>query len=74
MLTPFDEFNAKNYLEMTVIMKAVGKCTTDHISPAGKWLRFRGHLENISQNLLLVLTMPFQKNQEWVLTPLIMKL
>ena len=34
-------------------MKAVGKCTTDHISPAGKWLRFRGHLENISQNLFI---------------------
>ena len=53
VLKPFDEFNAKNYLEMTVIMKAVGKCTTDHISPAGKWLRFRGHLENISQNLFI---------------------
>ena len=53
VLTPFDEFNAKNYLEMTIIMKAVGKCTTDHISPAGKWLRFRGHLENISQNLFI---------------------
>ena len=53
VLTPFDQFNANNYLEMTVIMKAVGKCTTDHISPAGKWLRFRGHLENISQNLFI---------------------
>jgi aconitate hydratase len=53
VLTPFDEFNANNYLELTVIMKAVGKCTTDHISPAGKWLRFRGHLENISQNLFI---------------------
>ena len=53
VLKPFDEFNAKYYLEMTVIMKAVGKCTTDHISPAGKWLRFRGHLENISQNLFI---------------------
>ena len=52
-LTPFDSFDASNYLDMTVIMKAVGKCTTDHISPAGKWLRFRGHLENISQNLFI---------------------
>jgi len=34
-------------------MKAKGKCTTDHISPAGKWLQFRGHLENISQNLFI---------------------
>ena len=53
VLTPFDSFAPNNYLDMTVIMKAVGKCTTDHISPAGKWLRFRGHLENISQNLFI---------------------
>tara|TARA_B100000902_G_scaffold294089_1_gene280700 strand:+ start:1513 stop:3774 length:2262 start_codon:yes stop_codon:yes gene_type:complete len=53
VLTPFEKFISKNYLEMTVFMKAVGKCTTDHISPAGKWLRFRGHLENISQNLFI---------------------
>jgi aconitate hydratase len=52
-LTPFDAFNENNYVQMTVIMKAVGKCTTDHISPAGKWLKFRGHLENISQNLFI---------------------
>ena len=53
VLTPFEKFNSKNYIEMTVFMKAVGKCTTDHISPAGKWLRYRGHLENISQNLFI---------------------
>ena len=52
-LTPFAAFDSNNYLGMTVIMKAVGKCTTDHISPAGKWLKFRGHLENISQNLFI---------------------
>ena len=52
-LTPFAPFDVNNYLGMTVIMKAVGKCTTDHISPAGKWLKFRGHLENISQNLFI---------------------
>ena len=44
VLTPFEKFNSKNYIEMTVFMKAVGKCTTDHISPAGKWLRYRGRL------------------------------
>ena len=44
VLIPFEKFNSKNYIEMTVFMKAVGKCTTDHISPAGKWLRFRGCL------------------------------
>jgi len=53
VLKPFDAFSADNYLDMRVLMKAVGKCTTDHISPAGKWLKFRGHLENISQNLFI---------------------
>ncbi len=50
-LTPFLQPNEEDYVSMSVLMKAEGKCTTDHISPAGKWLQFRGHLENISQNL-----------------------
>ncbi len=50
-LTPFLPPNEEDYVSMSVLMKAKGKCTTDHISPAGKWLQFRGHLENISQNL-----------------------
>ena len=50
-LTPFEAPNESEYESMSVLMKAEGKCTTDHISPAGKWLQFRGHLENISQNL-----------------------
>ena len=50
-LTPFLPPYGKDYVSMSVLMKAEGKCTTDHISPAGKWLQFRGHLENISQNL-----------------------
>ena len=53
VLEPFEEFNKNNYDSLTVLMKANGKCTTDHISPAGKWLQFRGHLENISQNLFI---------------------
>ena len=53
VLEPFEEFNKNNYDSLTVLMKASGKCTTDHISPAGKWLQFRGHLENISQNLFI---------------------
>jgi aconitate hydratase len=53
ILEPFKEFNKDNYDSLTVLMKAKGKCTTDHISPAGKWLQFRGHLENISQNLFI---------------------
>ncbi len=52
-LVPFSPFEEKNYNSMTVLMKASGKCTTDHISPAGKWLQYRGHLENISQNLFI---------------------
>ena len=50
-LTPFLPPDDEDYVSMSVLMKAEGKCTTDHISPAGKWLQFRGHLENISQNL-----------------------
>ena len=53
VLKPFEKFNKNNYDSLTVLMKANGKCTTDHISPAGKWLQFRGHLENISQNLFI---------------------
>jgi len=53
ILEPFQEFNENNYQSLTILMKSKGKCTTDHISPAGKWLQFRGHLENISQNLFI---------------------
>src|SRR5690606_30074716 len=44
---------------MVVLCKAEGKCTTDHISPAGPWLKYRGHLDNISNNLLLGATNAF---------------
>jgi len=53
LLTPFAEWDGKDYLGMKLLIKAKGKCTTDHISMAGPWLRFRGHLENISQNMLI---------------------
>lgn len=53
LLTPFIAWDGKNYEELAVLVKAKGKCTTDHISPAGPWLRFRGHLDNISNNLLI---------------------
>jgi aconitate hydratase len=42
-----------DYTDLRVLLKAAGKCTTDHISPAGKWLRYRGHLTNISGNLFI---------------------
>ena len=44
--------SGKDFERLPLLIKVSGKCTTDHISPAGKWLRFRGHLENISRNLL----------------------
>ena len=61
-LVPFGPFESDNYHSMTVLMKASGKCTTDHISPAGKWLQFRGHLENISQNLFIGVNNAFTEN------------
>jgi len=61
-LVPFTPFESDNYLSMTVLMKANGKCTTDHISPAGKWLQYRGHLENISQNLFIGVNNAFTEN------------
>ena len=61
-LVPFSPFESDNYHSMTVLMKASGKCTTDHISPAGKWLQFRGHLENISQNLFIGVNNSFTEN------------
>ena len=61
-LVPFSPFESDNYHSMTVLKKASGKCTTDHISPAGKWLQFRGHLENISQNLFIGVNNAFTEN------------
>ncbi len=53
LLQPFEAWDGNDYLGLPVLMKAKGKCTTDHISAAGKWLTYRGHLENISGNLFL---------------------
>jgi aconitate hydratase len=50
-LAPFAPWDGKDFLDLPVLMKAKGKCTTDHISPAGPWLKFRGHLDNISGNM-----------------------
>ena len=51
LLTPFAPWDGEDYRDLPVLMKAQGKCTTDHISAAGPWLKYRGHLENISGNL-----------------------
>ena len=53
VLDPWPAWDGKDYEDVPVLVKAVGKCTTDHISPAGPWLRFRGHLDNLSDNMFL---------------------
>ena len=80
LLKPFKKLNEKNYKNLKLLIKTKGKCTTDHISMAGPWLKFRGHLENISKNLLLGATNAFNnqvnliKNQitgEYESTPVV---
>ncbi len=53
LLKPFTTWDGKDFENQFVLAKAKGKCTTDHISPGGKWLNFRGHLDKISDNMLL---------------------
>jgi len=53
LLSPFAAWNGEDLHDMRLLIKAKGKCTTDHISMAGPWLRFRGHLDNISDNMLI---------------------
>ncbi|HAM10980.1 MAG: aconitate hydratase [Bacteroidetes bacterium GWE2_41_25] len=52
-LSPFGEWDGKDYHNLPLLIKAKGKCTTDHISMAGFWLKYRGHLENISNNYMI---------------------
>jgi aconitate hydratase len=52
-LDPFPPWDGQDFLELPILVKAKGKCTTDHISPAGAWLAYRGHLDNLSDNMLL---------------------
>ncbi|KAL1412900.1 Aconitate hydratase mitochondrial [Vanrija albida] len=53
ILEPFKPWNGKDIIDAPVLIKAFGKCTTDHISAGGPWLKYRGHLQNISQNCLI---------------------
>uniref|UniRef100_A0A2K6NBK1 Aconitate hydratase, mitochondrial n=1 Tax=Rhinopithecus roxellana TaxID=61622 RepID=A0A2K6NBK1_RHIRO len=53
LLEPFDKWDGKDLEDLQILIKVKGKCTTDHISAAGPWLKFRGHLDNISNNLLI---------------------
>ncbi|KAI0410805.1 aconitase family-domain-containing protein [Xylaria grammica] len=59
LLKPFNSWELGNATDMRVLIKVNGKCTTDHISPAGPWYNYRGHLENISRNMLLGATNGF---------------
>jgi len=52
-LEPFTKWSGSDFVELPIMVKAKGKCTTDHISPAGAWLSLRGHLDNLSDNMLL---------------------
>lgn len=53
ILKPFEKWDGKDIIDAPLLIKVKGKCTTDHISMAGPWLKFRGHLENISDNMLM---------------------
>lgn len=53
LLEPFDKWDGKDLTDLTVLIKVKGKCTTDHISAAGPWLKYRGHLDNISNNMFI---------------------
>ena len=67
LLTPFPAWDGNDFLNMPLLIKAQDKCTTDHISMAGPWLRFRGHLENISDNMLMGAVNAFngETNKVW---------
>lgn len=67
LLEPFAAWNGADFLSMSLLIKTQGKCTTDHISMAGPWLRFRGHLENISDNMLMGAVNAFngETNKVW---------
>ena len=62
-LEPFSQWDGKDFENLTILVKINGKCTTDHISPAGPWLMYRGHLDKISDNLLLGAVNAFHQDQ-----------
>jgi aconitate hydratase len=66
LLAPFSDWDGQNITDARVLIKAKGKCTTDHISMAGQWLRFRGHLDNIANNTLIGATNFFNGAQNSV--------
>jgi aconitate hydratase len=67
LLQPFKAWDGSNIIEQPLLIKVKGKCTTDHISMAGPWLKFRGHLDNISDNMLIGAVNSFNDNTNSVL-------
>ena len=59
LMTPWEPWDGEDYTDMRILAKTKGKTTTDHISPAGPWLAFRGHLDNFSDNMLMGATNAF---------------
>lgn len=53
LLEPFQPWDGKDLIDLPILIKIKGKCTTDHISAAGPWLKYRGHLDNISNNMFI---------------------
>ncbi|SCC32243.1 aconitase [Gilliamella bombicola] len=68
-LSPFLPWDGKDITSQPLLIKVTGKCTTDHISMAGKWLKFRGHLDNISNNMLIGAVNAFNQKTNSVLDP-----
>ena len=66
LLTPFEPWDGNNLTGAKLLIKAFGKCTTDHISMAGPWLRFRGHLDNISNNCFIGAVNAFNEKTNFV--------
>ena len=66
-LTPFEAWDGNDFINLALLIKATGKCTTDHISMAGSWLKYRGHLENISNNYMIGAVNYFNKESNRIL-------
>ena len=70
ILEPFPAWDGEDLVDMPLLIKVKGKCTTDHISMAGPWLRYRGHLDNISENMLIGAVNIFNDRTNAVLNPI----
>ena len=71
LLSPFSEWNRHDFINLPLLIKAKGKCTTDHISMAGFWLKYRGHLENISENYMIGAVNSFNDQTNSILSQII---